>query len=120
MKHVLVIEDNEINQELIKRRLEKRGFKVDIASDGESGLKLVQEIMPDLILLDISLPRMDGLEVVKTLKANPQLSRIPVIALTAHAMEGDRQKALQAGFDEYESKPVKIDQLLTKMEKLAA
>ena len=120
MKKILVIEDNEINQDLILRRLKKKGFEVVIASDGEEGLKLIGEISPDLILLDMSIPKMDGWQVAQASKSNPETKNIPIIALTAHAMQGDREKALEAGCDEYETKPIQFKQLLSKIEKLAS
>ena len=120
MKKILVIEDNEINQDLIIRRLKKQGFDVCFASDGEQGLKLIKQDNPDLVLLDMSLPKMDGWSVAKASKGDPGTQDIPIIALTAHAMQGDREKAIEAGCDEYETKPIQFKQLLTKIEKLVA
>lgn len=118
MIKILVVEDNEINQSLIKRRLEKRGFEILISSDGVEGLKQMKEWSPDLVLLDLSLPKMDGWEVAKNAKADQTIKQIPIIALTAHAMDGDREKAIEAGCDEYENKPIEIKSLMEKIEKL--
>ena len=120
MKKILVIEDNEINQDLILRRLKKKGFEVVIAGDGEEGLKLIGELLPDLVLLDMSLPILDGWQVAQASKSAPETKNIPIIALTAHAMQGDREKALEAGCDEYETKPIQFKQLMSKIEKLAS
>ena len=120
MKNILVIEDNEINQDLISRRLQKKGYKVQVANDGEEGLESMKKSKPDLVLLDMSLPKMDGWAVAKVCKETPELHAIPIIALTAHAMQGDREKALEAGCDEYETKPIQFKQLLEKIEKFVA
>ena len=120
MKRILVIEDNEINQDLISRRLAKKGYEVSLANDGEDGLRLIRESKPDLILLDMNIPKMDGWSVAKACKEDPEINSIPIIALTAHAMQGDREKALEAGCDDYEAKPIQFNQLLSKIEKLAA
>ena len=120
MKKILVIEDNEMNQDLILRRLKKKGFEVLLAVDGEEGLKMIRESTPDLILLDMSIPKKDGWTVAKECKEDPALEGIPIIALTAHAMQGDREKALAAGCDEYESKPIEFKQLMVKIDRLAS
>jgi CheY-like chemotaxis protein len=114
-KQILLVEDNEMNLDMLSRRLQRRGYQILIAVDGAAGVRLTREQKPDLVLMDMSLPVMDGWEAVRILKADPQTRDIPVIALTAHAIAGDREKALAAGCDEYESKPVKFQQLLTKI-----
>jgi two-component system, cell cycle response regulator DivK len=116
MARILLVEDNEMNLDMLSRRLERRGYEILVAVDGEQGVRLASEQLPDLILMDMSLPVMDGWEATRLLKADPLTSRIPVIALTAHAIGGDREKALAAGCDEYESKPIKFPNLITKIE----
>jgi len=116
MTKILLVEDNEMNLDMLSRRLERRGYDVLIATDGARGVQLAQQDVPDLILMDMSLPVMDGWEATRRIKADPNLTHIPVIALTAHAIAGDREKALAAGCDEYESKPVKFPQLLAKIQ----
>lgn len=118
MKRILLVEDNELNRDMLSRRLIRRGYQVDMAIDGMEGLQLADRLSPDLILLDLSLPEMDGWEVLKCLKQDPKLKVIPVIALTAHALVSDRNRALEAGFDEYDIKPVEMPRLLKKMETL--
>jgi two-component system, cell cycle response regulator DivK len=115
---ILLVEDNELNRDMLSRRLIRRGFQVDIAVDGKEGLRMAGQLSPDLILLDLSLPEMDGWEVLKCLKEDQQMKTIPVVALTAHALVSDRTRALEAGFDEYDIKPVEMPRLLGKMEKL--
>ncbi|MDX1693865.1 MAG: response regulator [Ketobacteraceae bacterium] len=116
MSHkILLVEDNEMNQDMLSRRLQRRGFEVVVAANGEEGVKLAAD-GPDLILMDMSLPVMDGWEATRRIKADPAISSIPVIALTAHAMQGDRDKALAAGCDDYDSKPVEFSRLLQKIE----
>jgi CheY-like chemotaxis protein len=115
MPKLLLIEDNEMNRDMLSRRLIKKGFEVVMAVDGKQGLDMVTSETPELILLDMSLPVMDGWEVAGHLKADDKLKNIPVIALTAHAMAGDREKALDAGCDEYETKPIEIKRLLEKI-----
>ncbi len=117
MKTILVIEDNEINQDLISRRLKKKGYKVELAGDGESGFELIKKLMPDLVLLDMNLPLLDGWQVAQICKITQSTKHIPIIALTAHAMSGAREKALDAGCDDYESKPINFDELMIKIEK---
>ena len=117
MVKVLVVEDNEINQDLIKRRLIRKKFEVFIASDGLEALEMVGECKPAIILLDLSLPKLDGWGVAKSIKTNSAISDIPIIALTAHAMEGDREKALEAGCDDFEVKPINYDSLFGKINK---
>lgn len=114
-KTVLYIEDNPHNRRLVRRTLERRGYAIIEAADGVSGLEMVRELKPPLILLDIGLPRMDGMEVVSRIKADNELRHIPVIALTASAMHGDREKFLAAGCDDYLSKPIQVLELLDKV-----
>lgn len=115
MTKILLVEDNEMNRDMLSRRLMRRGFEVEVAVDGGAGLALAQEHHPDLVLLDMSLPVLDGWEVARRLKAAPETAGIPIIALTAHALSGDRDKALAAGCDDYDTKPVQIANLLTKI-----
>ena len=118
MSKILLVEDNELNRDMLSRRLAKRGFDVAIAADGAVALDAVRAERPDLILMDMSLPVMTGWEATTTLKQDPDTKAIPVIALTAHAMAGDREKALEAGCDEFETKPVELPSLLEKMRAL--
>jgi two-component system cell cycle response regulator DivK len=115
---ILLIEDNELNRDMLSRRLIRRGYEVKIAMDGREGLHLADSLLPDLILLDLNLPEMDGWEVLRHLKQSSRMKKIPVVALTAHAMVSDRNRALEAGFDEYDIKPVELPRLLQKMETL--
>lgn len=115
MARILLVEDNELNRDMLSRRLIRRGFEVAIAVDGGEGVTMAVSESPDLILLDMSLPVMNGWDVAQKLKADSGTSRIPIIALTAHAMGGDRAKALDAGCDEYETKPIEFKRLLEKM-----
>ncbi len=114
-KIVLYIEDNPHNRRLVRRTLERRGYAMIEAEDGESGLEMVRELKPPLILLDIGLPKMDGMEVVGHIKADPELRDIPVIAITASAMQGDRERFLAAGCDDYLSKPIQVLELIDKV-----
>jgi CheY-like chemotaxis protein len=118
MPKILLVEDNEMNRDMLSRRLEKRGYALTIAIDGGQGVALAQSTLPDLILMDMSLPVLDGWEATKQLKANPATASIPVIALTAHAMDSDRQKAIGAGCDDFDTKPVELARLLGKIEEL--
>jgi CheY-like chemotaxis protein len=118
MAKILLVEDNEMNRDMLGRRLEKRGYQVAIAADGPTGLALARSGSPDLILMDMSLPGIDGWEASRQLKADPATAPIPIIALTAHAMAEDREKALAAGCNEYETKPVELTSLLAKIEAL--
>ena len=118
--NVLLIEDNELNRDMLKRRLERKEFIVSCAEDGQSGIDMAKNEMPDIILLDLSLPVIDGWNVARQLKADTNTKDIPIIALTAHAMKGDRKKALDAGCDDYDTKPVNLEGLLDKMHKLTA
>ncbi len=118
MSKILLVEDNYRNRNMLSRRLERRNYEVVIALDGESGLALAASEAPDLILMDMSLPVLDGWEATRRLKADAATQHIPVIALTAHAMSSDRDKALQAGCDDYDTKPIELPRLLEKMEAL--
>jgi CheY-like chemotaxis protein len=118
MTTILIVEDNEMNRDMLSRRLERKGYQVLIAVDGAMGIAVARENSPDLILMDMSLPVVDGWEATRRLKADEALKHIPVIALTAHAMANDRQKALEAGCDEYDTKPIELPRLLAKMEAL--
>ncbi|MCG3163948.1 MAG: Polar-differentiation response regulator DivK [Acidobacteria bacterium] len=118
MGKILLVEDNEMNRDMLSRRLERKNYEVIIAVDGAEGVAKAQTESPDLILMDISLPVIDGREATRRLKAAPETSAIPVIALTAHAMAGDRDMALEAGCDDYETKPVDLPRLLEKIETL--
>ncbi len=118
MTTILLVEDNEMNRDMLSRRLERKGYQVLIATDGGQGVSLTRSSNPDLILMDMSLPILDGWEATRQLKAHPATSGIPVIALTAHAMSGDREKALEAGCDDYDTKPIELPRLLTKIEAL--
>ena len=117
---LLLIEDNEMNRDMLSRRLARKGYVIEVAVDGQAGLDQAMALKPDLILLDMSLPIKDGWTVAGELKADPDLAGIPVIALTAHAMDGDRQRALEAGCDDYDTKPVDLKRLLGKIEALLA
>ena len=116
MAKILIVEDNEMNLDMLSRRLERRGYEVVIATDGATGVNMAKSEQPNLILMDMSLPVMDGWEATRQIKADDSVKAIPVIALTAHAIAGDREKALAAGCDEYESKPVKFPRLLAKIQ----
>ena len=115
---ILLIEDNELNKDMLTRRLEKKGHNVVSAGDGLSGMKVAQDEQPEVILLDMSLPIQDGWTTAKRLKEDEGTNSIPIIALTAHAMEGDREKALESGCDEYDTKPIDFQGLLSKIDKL--
>ena len=118
MPTILLVEDNEMNRDMLTRRLERKGFAVMHAGDGDEALDVLGGSRPDLILMDIGLPGRDGHAVTREIKADPRFASIPVIALTAHAMVGDREKALDAGCDEYDTKPVDISRLLGKISNL--
>jgi CheY-like chemotaxis protein len=120
MAKILLVEDNEMNRDMLSRRLVRRGYEVVIALDGEEGLAKAQSEKPALVLMDMSLPGIDGWEATRRLKAAPETQRIPVIALTAHAMSGDREKAIAVGCDDFDTKPVDLDRLLAKIETLLA
>jgi len=118
MSKILLVEDNEMNRDMLSRRLERKAFEVVIAVDGQAGVNMAGSESPDLILMDLSLPVIDGWEATRQIKSNPDTQTIPVIALTAHAMAGDEQKALAAGCDDYDTKPVNFSRLLGKIESL--
>jgi CheY-like chemotaxis protein len=118
MAKILLVEDSEMNRDMLARRLARRGYEVVIAVDGGQGVTLAQTEAPDLILMDMNLPVLDGSEATRQLRAAPATRSIPVIALTAHAMAGDREKALEAGCDDYDTKPIELERLLGKIETL--
>ena len=118
MAKILIVEDNPKNRDMLSRRLIKRGYEIVMAEDGQEGIDMTTSESPDLILLDMSLPVVDGWGVAKHLKGDDTTKDIPIIALTAHAMSGDREKTLEAGCDEYETKPIRLTELLEKMETL--
>ena len=118
MAKILLVEDNEMNRDMLSRRLARKGYDVVCAVDGQQAVDMVTSESPDLVLMDMSLPVMDGWEATRQLKADANTSAIPVIALTAHAMEGDEQKARDAGCDDYDTKPVDLPRLLGKIEAL--
>ena len=120
MPKILLVEDNEMNRDMLSRRLQRRGYEVVIAVDGQDGVTKAQAEAPALILMDMSLPVLDGWEASRQLKAAPATGRIPIIALTAHAMSGDREKALAVGCDDFDTKPIELDRLLAKIEALLA
>ena len=120
MPRILLVEDNEMNRDMLTRRLERKGFEVAAATDGEEAVTRARTDPPDLVLMDMSLPVVDGWEATRRLKADPETRAIPVIALTAHAMPGDRDRALEAGCDDYETKPIDLPSLLEKIQALLA
>lgn len=117
MPKILIVEDNEMNRDMLSRRLERRGFAIVMAVDGQQGVDMARAEKPDLILMDMSLPVMDGWTATQTIKGDAELAKIPVIALTAHAMAGDREKAMGAGCDDYDTKPIELPRLLEKIGK---
>jgi len=120
MPKILLIEDNEMNRDMLSRRLARGGYEVVMAEDGARGVAMATSDRPDLILMDMSLPVIDGWEATRRIKATPELHKIPIIALTAHAMATDRDKALEAGCDDYDTKPIELKRLLGKIETLLA
>jgi CheY-like chemotaxis protein len=118
MAKVLLVEDNEMNRDMLSRRLIRRGFQVVFAMDGQQGVDLARSERPDIILMDMSLPVIDGWEATRRVKADDATRSVPVIGLTAHAMAGDREKAIEAGCDDYDTKPVELDRLIGKIERL--
>ena len=118
MPRILLVEDNEMNRDMLSRRLARKNYEVILAVDGKEGVVMAGSVAPDLILMDMSLPVMDGWEATRQLKASPETKAIPIIALTAHAMSGDREKAIEAGCDDYDTKPIELPRLLAKMEAL--
>jgi CheY-like chemotaxis protein len=115
MPKILLVEDDEINRDMLSRRLERRGYQVVIAIDGEQAVVMARSQSPDLILMDMSLPVLDGWEATRQLRAASETRTVPIIALTAHAMQGDREKAIEAGCDDYDTKPVEFQRLLEKI-----
>lgn len=115
---ILIVEDNDMNRDMLSRRLARRGYEVAVAADGRQGIETAQTMRPDLILLDLSLPEIDGWEVARRLKGEQSTSSIPIIALTAHAMTGDRDEAIAAGCNDYDTKPIEFQRLLGKIEGL--
>ena len=118
MAKILLVEDNEDNRDMLSRRLMRKGYDIVLAVDGEQGVQMAGSETPDLILMDMSLPLIDGWEATRQIKATPTGQNVPVIALTAHAMAGDKERALAAGCDDYDTKPVELPRLLEKIEKL--
>lgn len=118
MPKILLVEDNEMNRDMLSRRLKRKGYDVVMAVDGQQGVEMAAAELPDLVLMDMSLPVLDGWEATRRIKGGEATASIPVIALTAHAMVGDRQKALEAGCDEYDTKPVELPRLLGKIRSL--
>jgi CheY-like chemotaxis protein len=118
MAKILIVEDNEMNRDMLSRRLQRRGYTTVVAVDGGAGVELARAETPDLILMDMSLPVIDGWEASRRIKADPAMASIPIIALTAHAMTSDRDKAIQAGCNDYDTKPVELPRLLGKIEAL--
>ena len=118
MAKILLVEDNEMNRDMLSRRLERKGYEVAIAVDGQEGIDKAQSGDYDLVLMDMSLPEIDGWEATRQLRAQPATEKLPIIALTAHAMAGDREKALEAGCDDYDTKPIEFQRLLSKIEAL--
>jgi CheY-like chemotaxis protein len=118
MAKILLVEDNEMNRDMLSRRLARAGYEVVIAEDGEGGVAMAMSGSPDLILMDMSLPVLDGWEATRRIKATAELSKVPIIALTAHAMATDRDKALKAGCDDYDTKPIELERLLGKIRTL--
>jgi two-component system, cell cycle response regulator DivK len=116
MTRILIVEDNEMNRDMLSRRLERKGYSIAMAVDGGAGVEKAIAEKPDLILMDMSLPVIDGWEATRRVKANPETKHIPVIALTAHAMAGDRDKTIEAGCDDYDTKPIDLPRLLSKIE----
>ena len=118
MSLILLVEDNEMNRDMLSRRLKRKGFELVYAEDGVAALENAKKHLPSLILMDVSLPKMDGLEATKLIKRDPATENIPIIALTAHAMEGDRERCLAAGCNDYDTKPIELPRLLEKMNAL--
>ena len=115
MTRILLVEDDEMNRDMLSRRLTKRGYDVAVAVDGKEAVEIAGSLSPDLILMDLSLPELDGWDAARLLKASPDTRDVPIIALTAHAMSDDRQKAIEAGCDDYDTKPIQLSRLLEKM-----
>lgn len=120
MARILLVEDNEMNRDMLSRRLARKGYEVALAVDGRQGVEMARTLDYDLVLMDMSLPEVDGWDATRQLKSDPATEGLPIIALTAHAMSGDREKALEAGCDDYDTKPIEMERLLGKMEALLA
>ncbi|NJP08998.1 MAG: response regulator [Leptolyngbyaceae cyanobacterium RU_5_1] len=118
MTRILLVEDNEMNRDMLSRRLERKGFQLLVAVDGIEGVAIARTEIPDLILMDMSLPKLDGWEAARQLRAAPETHSIPIIALTAHAMAGDRERCIAAGCDDYDTKPVEFPRLMAKIQAL--
>lgn len=118
MKRILLVEDNELNLDMLKRRLDRVGYEIIVAMDGQASLQMAEDTQPDVILMDMSLPVMDGWEATRILKKNNATREIPIIGLSAHAMSEDRERAFEVGCDDYETKPIHLNRLLEKIEKL--
>ena len=118
MSLILLVEDNEMNRDMLSRRLKRKGFELVYAEDGVAAVENAKQHMPALILMDVSLPEMDGLEATKLIKRDPATANIPIIALTAHAMDGDRERCLAAGCNDYDTKPIELSRLIEKMKAL--
>ncbi len=116
MARILIVEDNEMNRDMLSRRLKRKGYEIEVAVDGQQGVEMATASMPDIVLMDMSLPIMDGWAATKELRRNEATAGLKIIALTAHAMEGDRQKAMKAGCDDYDTKPIDLKRLLGKIE----
>jgi CheY-like chemotaxis protein len=115
---ILIVEDNEMNRDMLSRRLKRKGYEIEVAVDGQEGVEMATASMPDIVLMDMSLPIKDGWAATKELRRSPATSKLKIIALTAHAMDGDRQKAMKAGCDDYDTKPIDLKRLLGKIEDL--
>ena len=118
MTRILLVEDNEMNRDMLSRRLQRRGYEIAMATDGRAGIDMARTLEYDLVLMDMSLPEVDGWEATRQLRQDPATKSLPIIALTAHAMSGDRDRALEAGCDDYDTKPIELDRLLGKIEAL--
>jgi two-component system, cell cycle response regulator DivK len=118
MATILIVEDNEMNRDMLSRRLQRRGYEVFVATDGAAGVEATARHRPDLVIMDMSLPVLDGWEATRRIKSDPATARTPIIALTAHAMAGDREKAIEAGCDDYDTKPIDLPGLLDKIARL--
>ena len=118
MPKLLLIEDNEMNRDMLSRRLERRGFEVVVAADGRRGIRNAETWLPDLVIMDLDVPEIDGIEATRILKSSPATSEIPILVLTAHALVSDREKAFEAGCDDFATKPVEFDQLMVKINSL--
>ena len=115
MTRILIVEDNEMNRDMLSRRLQRKGFEIEVAVDGQQGVEMATTLMPDIVLMDMSLPIKDGWAATKELRRNEATAGLKIIALTAHAMDGDRQKAMKAGCDDYDTKPIDLKRLLEKI-----